>query len=102
MCNKGKPGKIVASHFRFGFGIGNMALEIRNSSFDSDDGSTIFITQEPSVSRKIENEEQPHFNLDIESLMDTSNDSGNSSVSNLDKSLDVGDELLQASFEENT
>ena len=52
-----------------------MAEEIQNDSFDSDDDNSIFITQEPAAnleSKHDKRDEGPVFDLDIESLTDTS------------------------------
>ena len=70
-----------------------MAQEIQNSSYDSEVDNTIFITQEPgkNVPKEVQ---EPQFNLDIESFMDTSNDSGKIRVGSLDKYLDEGHALL--------
>ena len=60
-----------------------------NNSFDLDDNS-LFITQEP-VPGKSESDgvqdDRPNFDLDLEPLLDTTDDSGNISVASLDKSF---------------
>ena len=62
----------MESHFRLRFGRGNMAQEIQNLAYDSEeDDNTIFITQESSVNKKAEKDNKPQFDLDIESLMNT-------------------------------